>query len=111
MAYSKDDVITLIKQTPTGSYDEYGQEILTETTREVFCKVRSINRAEFYQARQTGLELEFMFETNPVNYEGERVIEYDAYNTGHADRYAVTRTHRASLDVIEIYVSPRVGDL
>lgn len=110
MAYSKDDVIKLINQIPTGTYDEYGQEILTETAREVFCKVKSINRAEFYQARQTGLELEFMFETNPVNYEGERIVEYDAYGTG-AERYAVTRTHRASLDTLEIYVSLRVGDL
>ena len=111
MAYSKDDVITLVKKTPTGTYDVYGQEIFTESTREVFCKVRSINRSEFYQARQMGLELEYMFETNPANYEGERIVEYDAFGNGSAERYAVTRTHRPSADVLEIYAQREVGRL
>ena len=41
-----DDVITLIKEKVTG-HDDYGNEILRESRREVLCQVHSVNRSEF----------------------------------------------------------------
>lgn len=111
MAYSYDDVITLIKQTPTGALDEYGQEVFTETTREVFCKVTSTTRAEFYQARQTGLEPEFVFVTQPCNYDNERILAYGVDEHNQPQRYSIYRTYRRGADVLEIYAQKEVGRL
>lgn len=104
MTFSIDDTITLIKRTPTG-FDSYGQETFTETTRAVFAKVTSASRGEFYQARQTGLEAEFVFTTDPVNYEGETVVEYNK------ERYSIYRTYRRGLDSLELYAQRQVGAL
>ena len=111
MAYSTDDVITLVAITPTGNFDEYGQEITAETTRQVFCKVTSANRAEFFEARQTGLEPEFVFTTQPTNYAGERVLEYGTDAQGNAQRYAIYRTYRRGADELELYAQRQVGSL
>lgn len=105
MAYSKDDVITLVKQTAASSLDEYGQETFTETTRQVFCKVTSANRAEFFEARQTGLEPEYVFVTQPTNYEGERILTYEGV------RYQIYRTYRRDADNLELYAQKQVGSL
>ena len=105
MAYSKDDVITLVKQTAVSSLDEYGQETFTETTRQVFCKVTSANRAEFFEARQTGLEPEYVFVTQPTNYEGERILTYEGV------RYQIYRTYRRDADNLELYAQKQVGSL
>ena len=105
MAYSKDDVITLVKVTPTGNFDDYGQELTTETTRQVFCKVTSATRAEYFEARQTGLEPSFVFTTQPTNYEGEGIAIYNSV------RYQIYRTYRRDTDVIELYAQKQVGAL
>lgn len=111
MAYSIDDVITLIKETPTGEYDELGQELTAETSRVVFCKVTSASRSEYYQARQTGLEPEFVFTLQPTNYDGERVLEYGTDAQGDPQRYAIYRTYRPEADKLELYVHKKVGTL
>ena len=105
MAYSKDDIITLVAITPTGNFDEYGQEITAETTRQVYCKVTSANRAEFFEARQTGLTPEFVFTTQPTNYAGEKVLEYEGV------RYSIYRTYRRGADELELYAQIQVGAL
>lgn len=105
MAYSKDDVITLVAITPTGNFDEYGQEITAETTRQVFCKVTSATRAEYFEARQTGLEPEFVFTTQPCNYAGETVVIYESV------RYSIYRTYRRTADALELYAHKQVGAL
>lgn len=105
MAYIKDDVITLVKQTAASSLDEYGQETFTETTRQVFCKVTSANRAEFFEARQTGLEPEYVFVTQPTNYEGEKILTYEGV------RYQIYRTYRRGADELELYAQKQVGSL
>ena len=111
MAYSKDDVITLVAITPTGGFDEYGQELFTESTRQIFCKVTSATRAEYFEARQTGLEPEFVFTTQPTNYAGERVLEYGTDAQGNAQRYAIYRTYRRGADELELYAQKQVGSL
>lgn len=105
MAFFKDDVITLVAITPTGNFDEYGQEITAETTRQVFCKVTSASRAEYFEARQTGLEPEFVFLTQPCNYAGENVLIYNS------TRYAIYRSYQKSADAVELYAHKQVGAL
>ena len=54
-----DDVITLVKETITG-IDQYGNEVKTPVEREVFCKVRSVTRNEFYSAAVSNLRPEYI---------------------------------------------------
>ena len=94
------DVILLIKQTLTA--DEYGREAVTETTKEIYCKVDSVSQSEFYSAANTNLKPEYRFTIFFGDYEGEDVCEY------HGNRYAVYRTYRSG-DDLELYVERKVG--
>ena len=85
--------------------DAYGQETFTETTRQVFCKVTSANRNEYFEARQTGLAPEYVFTTNPANYEGEKILTYEGV------RYQIYRTYRKGADDLELYAQKQVGSL
>ena len=96
-----DTTIKLISEEITKN--EYGAPISTKSEREVFCQCRSVGRADFYNGMQNGLALEYVFVTNPVNYNGEKELEYDG------ELYAVTRTYKASLDELEIYAGTKVG--
>lgn len=83
--------------------NDFGVDLTTETSRTVFCELKSVGRADFYSAGQAGLALDHVFVTDPVNYRGERIVEYLG------DRYEVTRTYQASIDRLEIYVGHKVG--
>lgn len=96
-----DTVINLIAETHTRN--EYGVDITTETARKVFCSLKSVSRSDFYAAEQTGLALDHVFITNPVNYHGERIVEYQG------NRYEITRTYQPSSDSLEIYAGHKVG--
>lgn len=69
--------------------DDFGDPVVTESTREVFGRLGSIGQAEFYQAHAVGLkpELKFIL-TDYLDYEDETVVEY----TG--QRFRVLRTFR-----------------
>lgn len=97
-----DDVIKLISQ----SYkkNDYGVQISTETSREVFCQVNDVTRAEFFQAGRNGLNPSYTFTIFAGNYAGERLVEYAGA------RYAVYRTyHVPDTDYLELYVQREGG--
>lgn len=96
-----DSVIKLIKKTYTQNEDKALVE--TETATDVFCSVRSVGRNDFYSASQLGMDLQYVFLTNPVNYNGESIVEYEG------ERYGVSRTYQPSADVLEIYAGTEVG--
>lgn len=96
-----DTVVKLIAKTVTQNAEKAIVE--TEVEREIFCSVESISRADFFQAAQAGLDMSLVFKTDPVNYQGENELEYEG------QRYGVTRTYRASNDVLEIYAGTMVG--
>lgn len=96
-----DAVITLIAESYTKNAE--GVNIATESSIDVFCKVRSVSRADFYSAGELGLALSYVFITNPVNYSGEKILSYNG------ERYGVVRTYQPSLDVLEIYAGYKVG--
>ena len=94
------DVITLIKQTV--ATNTYGIEEMTETEREVFCRVDSITQTEFYQAADTQINPEYRFTVFFGDYEGEMLL---AFNDS---RYSIYRTYRTG-DDLELYAERKVG--
>ena len=94
------DVLYLISQTI--SVDDYGNEVETETQRQVYCEVNSITQTEFYAAANTELNPELRFDIFFGDYHGEDVIEYQG------NRYAIYRTYRTG-DTLELYCERKIG--
>ena len=88
------DVIDLITETASA----HGvHEAVTETARTVMCEVRSVTRAEFYNALNAGVQPEWVFYlTLAEDYQGERVVRY------HGQKLRVVRTYVTTDDGIEI---------
>ena len=97
----RSDVVTLYADTVT--YDDYGVAKKVRTAREVFCKVTSVTRAEFFEAGRSGLNPEFRIIMFFGNYNGESVVGYNGR------MYSVYRTYQASTDEIELYVERQGG--
>ena len=95
-----DDVLTLIKQTITN--DNYCREVISETDREIYCRVDSVSQTEFYAAANAELKPEYRFTVFFGDYEGEDICEYQGV------RYAIYRTYRDG-DDLELYVERKVG--
>lgn len=95
------DTIQLIAQ--TRGVDEYGDPTITETSREVFCEVRSIGTKEFYQAQAVGLkpELKFIL-AEALDYAGELLLAYNGA------RYSVLRTYRTG-EALEITAAREIN--
>ena len=99
-----DTEITLIRPTAreqdaTGVWRDAGEE-----EHAIFARMDDVNRAEFFAAGQNGLRAEFRFTVNPVEYEGEKLCEWNG------QRYAVYRTyHVPGTDELELYVQREVG--
>ena len=97
-----DSVIDLISTTYVK--DEYGVEQPQDRSREVFCKIGPITRAEFSAAGRNGLNPSFVATIWAGDYEGERTVKYD----GHG--YAVYRTYKPlGSDYIELYCERQGG--
>ena len=80
-------VLTLIQQTQ--SVDAHGDPVISETTRDVFCGLRSIGQKEFYQAHAVGLQPELKFVlADYLDYNDEPLVTYNG------QRYRVLRTYR-----------------
>lgn len=97
-----DDILTLL--TPTSAKNEYGviEEVLQ--AQEVFCRVESITRNEFFGAGRNGLNPQYRFTVFAADYDGQPICEYDG-NT-----YFIYRTYVVSgTDYIELYVERRGG--
>lgn len=82
------EVLTLIRTDST--LDEYGDPVISETRRDVFCEQVSIGQKEFYQAHAVGLQPEIKFRlADHLDYEDETRVEHMG------QRYRVLRTYRA----------------
>ena len=81
-----DGVATLIGY-GSQTFDEYGNEIVETTEREVFVQPRGVFNSEFYNAAQAGLKPSLtLFLSNREDYHGETVLTYEGRN------YEVIRT-------------------
>jgi len=94
-------VLTLIKETQT--QDENGVWRTSIDSRDVFCQVDSVSRAEFYEAGRNGLNPEFMLTMFAGDYAGERICELNGQT------YSIYRTYLARNDTIELYVIRKGG--
>ena len=94
------DVLTLVAQAVTT--DDYGNEEITETEREVYCEADSITQTEFYAAADTQLNPQYRFTVFFGDYNGESVVIFQGV------RYAIYRTYRAD-DNMELYAERKIG--
>lgn len=70
------DIAFLCKETIT--QDEYGNQMVTISEREIFCKTQSIGMREFYTAATTDLSPSIkLVLADEYDYEGEKLIKYD----------------------------------
>ena len=97
----RSDVCNLISITK--AQDDYGVWRETEISREVFCQVDSVTRAEFFDGGRVGLNPQFRITMFAGDYDDETIIEYNG------KRYAVYRTFFSKTDTIELYVERKGG--
>lgn len=97
----RSDIVNLYADTIT--YDEYGVARKSRTERQVFCKVDSVTRAEFFDAGRQGLNPEYRITMFYGDYSGETVLGYKGRF------YSVYRTYQAKTDIIELYVERQGG--
>lgn len=86
------ELLTLIHRIQ--GVDEYGDPVIEETRRDVFCRKASIGQKEFYQAHAVGLQPELkLVLADYLDYNGEQLVEYDG------QIYRVLRTYRTGLEL------------
>lgn len=83
--------------------DENGVYHASYTAREVFCRVGSITRAEFFGAGRNGLNPQYVFTVFAEDYEGEDLVRYDG------ESYSIYRTYRTDSDYMELYAEKKGG--
>lgn len=83
--------------------DEYLNEVRTYTTREVFVKPRSVYASDFYEAARSGLQPSAVLVlSNPEDYQGEKVAEYNGKD------YTIIRVYqRPDRDEVELTLEER----
>ena len=97
-----DTIITLLATTK--ERDNRGVWRESHTPREVFAKVRTVTRSEFFEGGRNGLNPEFQFTVFQGDYNGESVCEYEG------NRYAIYRTYIIpGQDYIELYAERQGG--
>lgn len=87
-------VIYLISTSKTTN--NMGDPVSTGTKRQVFADELSVGQTEFYQAAAVGLKPELKFEIQAIEYEGEKILEYDN------KQYEIKRTYKKGLDKLEL---------
>lgn len=97
----RSNIINLISESYTK--DEIGQYVTTETSRLVYCDVRSVSRAEWFDAGRNGMQPTYIFIMFAPDYHGEQIVEYSG------KRYGVYRTYVGRNEKIEIYVEEKGG--
>lgn len=91
----RSNVINLISKTYAA--DSIGQYKPELSAREVYCDVRSITRAEWYDAGRQGFKPDISFVMFAPDYQGEDLIEWNGR------RYSVYRTYIAQNEALELY--------
>lgn len=101
----RSSVITLIKKTYTT--DAIGQQVAIETSRTVFCDLRSVTRNEWATAGQLGLNPELVAVMFAPDYQGEEIVEITEGRS--AVRYGVYRTYLDRNEALELYLEKKAG--
>lgn len=96
-----DNTIELLKS--VRAQDENGIYQTSYISREIFCRVGSITRSEFFQAGRNGLNPQFVFTVFAGDYSGEEIVRYAG------ETYSIYRTYRTDSDYIELYAEKKGG--
>ena len=103
-----DSVIKLISKTYT--VDEYGNQVEHRTERQVYCRVGSVGRTEYYQAAQNDMHPSYVFTLSHYkDYLGERECLYTDWQ-GVERAFTITRTYLRG-DSIELTAEERVANI
>lgn len=97
----RSEVITLLGETQT--QNEFGVWVSERTSKDVFCQVNSVTRAEFFEGGRNGLNPEYRFTVFFGDYSGEREVIFKG------NAYSVYRTYHARTDELELYVERKGG--
>lgn len=97
----RSNVISLIKETKT--QDDILQWVSVESSRNVFCDVRSVTQSEWFEAGRNGIQPSFIFVMNRWEYEDEKIVEYNG------KRYGVFRTYMGRNESIELHCEEKGG--
>lgn len=85
-------------------FDDIGNQISIKNKTEVFCKVKSISRSEFYNASTTGLKPSLVFTVHLFEYNNEEEVEFEGI------RYNVIRTYMVNSEEIELTCEKVIGN-
>lgn len=97
-----DDVVFLIRE--LNQVDANFNPVARKDPRQVFCRVRSVSRSEFYSAGQQGLHPALVLDMFQGDYHGERIAEF------RGKEYVIYRTYqRVEDDSIELYLEEKAG--
>lgn len=97
----RSEKITLLSSTKT--QNAYGVWEETLTSRDVFCKVESVTRQEFFDGGRNGLNPEYRMTMFFGDYDDEKALVYKG------KAYSVYRTYLGKNDTIELYVERKGG--
>lgn len=100
-----DDIATLVAYGES-TFDDYGNEDIVTTTRDVYVMPRSVYQQEFYNAAQAGFKPTITFVlSNREDYNGEQVVKY------HDRFYTIVRTDwNSQRDPISLICEERVNN-
>lgn len=98
--------IAILKSDPVASYDEYGNEVLTYTEKEVYVKPRSVYASEFYSAATLGITPSIVLVlSNRSEYDNQKLIDYEGKT------YEVVRADWANKsESVALTLAERIGD-
>ena len=96
-----DDVLYLYSTTyePNAA----GVDIPKNTRKQAIIQRNSTTRSEFAAVGRNGLNPEYFFTINKIEYSGERICEHDGLT------YSIYRTYEVDEDYIELYVERKGG--
>jgi SPP1 family predicted phage head-tail adaptor len=97
-----DTTITLIAREITGK-DSRMRPIYSETPREILCRDEPVSRSEYFSAGQIGIDPEAMVIINPIEYHGEKLVEYQGR------RMTIYRRYERSENEMELYLQLVLG--
>lgn len=98
---NRTDILYLVSSSYTK--DEYGVNVPVKTLRKVYCDVRSVSSAEFFQGGAQGLKPDLRFDMSVFDYNDEEECVYKD------KAYSIYRTYRGTNDTIELYTEKKQG--
>ena len=96
-----DEIVTLVGKTESNQ-DEWGNPIIAESKRDVFCNESGVFRNEFYQAGTTGLKPSYTLTIHEFEYDNEEKVIYKGKT------YEVLRIYPEG-GLLELTVGEKIG--